>query len=117
MDTRLKRSAALLHSLPWRVLPDPSGVIDELPRQFVGQVYVGISAVLEWTTRASIIGHSLASLRVGLYPTGVLTDKKRQMQAVQYSEILADSSVPPPGVIVIAHTIGRAVARAIGRST
>jgi len=45
VDTRDKRSSALLVSLPWRgLLPLPDGALNQGDRQHVGLMYRGIPA-------------------------------------------------------------------------
>lgn len=45
MDTRDKRSSAILHSLPWRGLfPLPDGAVNQADRQHTCNMYRGIAA-------------------------------------------------------------------------
>lgn len=45
MDTRDKRSSAVLHSLPWRgMFPAPDGSLNQADRQHTCNMYRGIAA-------------------------------------------------------------------------
>lgn len=116
IDTRDKRSSVIGWGLPQGSLfPNPDGTIGAAERRDLGMLYSGVSILMDWTIRASMVGLMLPTLRPpGPYPDGTLGADDRQMIRGLYSNIHAAS--PSGALIVLSRSIGRSVGRAIGRS-
>lgn len=115
IDTRDKRLSVIGYGLGLRPLPTPDGTTSAPERQSLGFAYAGTVSFIVWTNRASMFNVMLPWIRpVGPYPDGSISAIDRQQIRGLYRGIAAAS--PSGSVIVIAHTIGRAIARAIGRS-
>ncbi len=115
IDTRDKRLSVIGYGLGLRPLPTPDGTTSAPERLSMGFAYAGTVSYIVWTDRATMFNLMIPWMRpVGPYPDGVLSAKDRQMIQGLYRGIAAAS--PSGSIIVIAHTIGRALARAIGRS-
>lgn len=116
IDTRDKRSSVIGWGLPQGgPLPLPDSTIDAAGRRDVGTVYSGISILMNWTVRASMVSLMLPFLRPqGPYPDGALGADDRQMIRGRYFNIHAAS--PSGTVIVLSKSIGRGLGRALGRS-
>jgi len=115
IDTKDKRSSVLGWGLPQGgPLPTPDSTIDAAARRDVGGLYSGISILMNWTTRASMLGLVLGLRPKGPYPDGTLDADDRQMIAGLYHNIHAAS--PSGTVIVLSRSTSRAIGRALGRS-
>lgn len=115
IDTRDKRLSVVGYGLGLRPLPTPDGTTSAPERQSLAFAYAGTISHIAWADRATMFSLMMPWTRpVGPYPDGMLSAKDRQAIQGLYRGIAAAS--PSGSVIVIAHTIGRALARAIGRS-
>ena len=116
IDTRDKRISVIGYGLGLRPLPTPDGTTSAPERQSLGFAYAGTVSLVVWTNRATMFNLMMPWMRpVGPYPDSALSAKDRQVIQGLYRGIAASS--PSGSTIIIAHTIGRALSRAIGRST
>ena len=114
IDTRDKRLSVIGYGLGLRPLPTPDSVVAAAERRMLGRLYSGVAINVDWTVRASMVNLTFMYMRPMKYPEATISGRDRQQVLGLYHEIYP--ATPAGSVIVFAHTVGRAIGRALRRS-